>query len=64
MSWNFAAIVAPVWWAWVGFVYYKDRFGTDDLSDRSLTLLRMGVAVALAARAHDALEARDMIATR
>jgi low temperature requirement protein LtrA len=53
---EFAVLAAPVWWAWVGYVYYKDRFGTDDLSDRLLTLAQMGAALALAARAHDALE--------
>jgi len=53
---GFAVLAAPVWWAWVGYVYYKDRFGTDDLSDRLLTLLQMGAALALAVRAHDALE--------
>jgi low temperature requirement protein LtrA len=36
----------PVWWAWSGFTFYANRFDTDDLPYRLLTLLAMfGVAV-------------------
>src|SRR3954469_21097253 len=37
----YLALYAPVWWAWVGFVLYTDRFGTDDISDRFLTLVQI-----------------------
>ena len=40
----YLALYAPIWWAWVGFVLYTDRFGTDDISDRFLTLLQVGAA--------------------
>ncbi|HEX5870948.1 MAG TPA: low temperature requirement protein A, partial [Longimicrobium sp.] len=35
----YLALAGPVWWAWVGFVLYTDRFGTDDISDRLMTLV-------------------------
>ncbi|MCP2014715.1 low temperature requirement protein LtrA [Deinococcus sp. HSC-46F16] len=52
---GFLVLSVPVWWAWVGYVYYVDRFGTDDLSDRLITLVQMGLALMLALRAQDAL---------
>ena len=52
------ALYAPVWWAWVGFVLYTDRFGTDDLSDRFLTLLQIGAVMVIAAAASEATEER------
>lgn len=52
---GFTVLAVLVWWAWVGYVYYVDRFGTDDLRDRLITLVQMGAATAIAVRAHDAL---------
>jgi low temperature requirement protein LtrA len=51
---GFIVLYGAVWWAWVGYVIYNDRFGTDDLSDRLLTLLQMGAVLVVAVRAHDA----------
>jgi low temperature requirement protein LtrA len=43
---EFVGLFGPVWWAWTGFTYYANRFDTDDLLYRLLTLLAMfGVAV-------------------
>ena len=53
---GFIVLYGAVWWAWVGYVIYNDRFGTDDLSDRLLTLLQMGAVLVVAVRAHDAFE--------
>jgi low temperature requirement protein LtrA len=47
----YLALYGPVWWAWVGFVLYTDRFGTDDISDRFMTLLQIGAALVIAAAA-------------
>ena len=47
----YLVLYAPIWWAWVGFVLYTDRFGTDDLSDRLMTLLQVGAALVIAAAA-------------
>lgn len=43
---EFVGLFVPVWWAWSGFTFYANRFDTDDLPYRLLTLLAMfGVAV-------------------
>jgi low temperature requirement protein LtrA len=52
------ALYGPVWWAWVGFVLYTDRFGTDDVSDRFLTLLQIGAVLVVAAAASEATSDR------
>ena len=54
----YLGLYAPVWWAWVGFVSYTDRFGTDDISDRFLTLLQIGATLVLAASALEATSGR------
>ncbi len=54
----YLALYGPVWWAWVGFVLYTDRFGTDDLSDRLMTLVQIGAALVLAAAATQATSDR------
>lgn len=46
---RFAALFVPVWWAWVGYTFYADRFESDDFLYRLLVLTAMlaiaGVAV-------------------
>jgi low temperature requirement protein LtrA len=54
----YLALYGPVWWAWVGFVVYTDRFGTDDISDRFMTLVQIGAALVLAAAAMQATSDR------
>ena len=54
----YLALYGPVWWAWVGFVLYTDRFGTDDLSDRFMTLVQIGAALVIAAAATQATSDR------
>src|SRR5678815_3936954 len=54
----YLALYAPIWWAWVGFVLYTDRFGTDDLSDRFMTLLQIAAALVIAAAAMQATSDR------
>jgi low temperature requirement protein LtrA len=54
----YLALYGPIWWAWVGFVFYTDRFGTDDLSDRFMTLLQIGAALVIAAAAMQATSDR------
>jgi low temperature requirement protein LtrA len=38
---RYGALFVPVWWAWVGYTFYADRFETDDLLYRLLVLLAM-----------------------
>ena len=43
---EFVGVFVPVWWMWTGFTFYANRFDTDDLVYRLLTLLAMfGVAI-------------------
>jgi low temperature requirement protein LtrA len=41
-------LFVPVWWAWMGFTFYANRFDTDDLAYRLLMLLAMFCVAALA----------------
>jgi low temperature requirement protein LtrA len=42
----FLAVFIPVWWAWIGFTFYANRFDSDDLPYRLVMLAAMfGVAV-------------------
>ena len=54
----YLALYVPVWWAWVGFVIYTDRFGTDDISDRFMTLLQIAAVLVVAAAAGEATSDR------
>lgn len=38
---RFALLFAPVWWAWVLYTVYADRFDTDDVAYRLLGMLGM-----------------------
>jgi low temperature requirement protein LtrA len=42
---HFAVLFVPVWWAWVGYTFYADRFDTDDVVFR-LSILGAMVLVA------------------
>jgi low temperature requirement protein LtrA len=43
---EFLGLFVAVWWAWMGFTFYANRFDTDDLPYRLLMLCAMfGVAV-------------------
>ncbi|MEU8149313.1 low temperature requirement protein A [Nonomuraea sp. NPDC048901] len=34
----FIGLFVPIWWAWAGYVFYANRFDTDDVSHRLLVL--------------------------
>jgi low temperature requirement protein LtrA len=44
----FCGLFVPVWWAWVGYTFYADRFDTDDVLHRVLMLAGMFTVGALA----------------
>jgi low temperature requirement protein LtrA len=50
-----AGLFVAVWWAWVGYTVYADRFDTDDLVHRVLVLAGMLAVIAMALSIHDAL---------
>src|SRR5262245_17934150 len=44
----FLVYFVPIWWAWMGFTFYANRFDTDDLPYRLLVFLAMLGVAALA----------------
>jgi low temperature requirement protein LtrA len=52
-SWSgvlgFVGLFIPVWWAWAGFTFYADRYDTDDLGQRLLTIAQMCTIALMAA---------------
>jgi low temperature requirement protein LtrA len=48
---RFAALFAVIWWVWVMFTTYSDRFGTEDIFHRIAIMLAMVLAVGLAVAA-------------
>lgn len=44
----FTGMFVPLWWAWVGFTFYADRYDTDDLGQRILAVAQM-ITIALMA---------------
>jgi low temperature requirement protein LtrA len=48
-----AGLFVPVWWAWVGFTFYADRFDTDDVVHRVLMIGGMFAVAALASTIPD-----------
>jgi low temperature requirement protein LtrA len=52
----FCGLFVPVWWAWVGYTFYADRFDTDDVLHRVLMLAGMFAVAALASVIPDAAE--------
>jgi low temperature requirement protein LtrA len=51
---RFLAFFIPVWWAWMGFTFYANRFDTDDLPYRLLVFVAMLGVAALATTLPDA----------
>jgi low temperature requirement protein LtrA len=52
----YVVLFVPIWWSWIGATFYADRFDTDDLADRVLTLAQMAAAVAMAVNVDHALD--------
>lgn len=44
----FVGLFIPLWWSWLSFTFYADRYDTDDLGQRLLAVAQM-VAIALMA---------------
>jgi low temperature requirement protein LtrA len=51
---RFLGLFIPVWWAWMGFMFYANRFDTDDLPYRLLIFVAMLGVAALATTLPDA----------
>jgi low temperature requirement protein LtrA len=48
-----AGLFVPVWWAWVGFTFYADRFDPDDVVHRVLMIAGMFAVAALSSAIPD-----------
>lgn len=55
---KYAALFIPVWWAWVGFTFYADRFESDETSYRVLTFAGMLAVAALSLTLENAFSAQ------
>jgi len=44
-----------IWWGWAGHTFYLDRFGTDDIFSRIITMVQMVVVASLVVNVKDAL---------
>jgi low temperature requirement protein LtrA len=45
---KYAALFVPLWWCWVGYTFYADRFESDEASYRILMFAGMLAVAALA----------------
>jgi len=52
---RFGGLFIPIWWAWMGYTFYANRFDTDDVVHRLFYLAGMLAVAALAITVHDAL---------
>ncbi|MGN9838828.1 low temperature requirement protein A [Nonomuraea sp. H19] len=50
---TFVGLFVPVWWAWAGYVFYANRFDTDDTSHRLLALPQILAVATMAASVGD-----------
>lgn len=51
---TFAGLFVPVWWLWIGFTFYTERFESEDVSHRLFTFAYMVPVAVLAIFVHDA----------
>ncbi|MFF4196539.1 low temperature requirement protein A [Nonomuraea sp. NPDC001831] len=50
---TFVGLFVPVWWSWAGYVFYANRFDTDDVSHRLLALPQILAVATMAASVSD-----------
>ncbi len=53
---TFAGLFLPVWWIWIGFTYYNERFESNGLENRLFTFLLMLPVIGFAVFSHHGLE--------
>ena len=56
---RFTPLFALIWWAWTGHTVFSTRFDSDDVIQRTLTLVQMFAVAVMAANAKDALDTRS-----
>ncbi|MDH3651402.1 MAG: low temperature requirement protein A, partial [Saprospiraceae bacterium] len=55
-AFKFVALFIPVWWVWIGFTYYNERFESNGLENRLFTFALMVPIIGLAVFAHHGLD--------
>jgi low temperature requirement protein LtrA len=55
---KYAALFIPVWWSWIGYTFYADRFESDETSYRVLTFAGMLAVAALSLTLDNAFTAQ------
>jgi low temperature requirement protein LtrA len=53
---DFVTFFVPIWWCWVGAVFYATRFDNDSFRDRFLTLIQMAIVATMAVNVHKGVE--------
>jgi len=53
--WAYALLFIPLWWTWISFTVYQERFETEGLEQRVFTFLFMVPVAGMAVYARDAL---------
>jgi low temperature requirement protein LtrA len=53
---KFAILFIPVWWCWIGAIFYDTRFDNDGLVDRLITFGQMAIVATIAANLHHGLD--------
>ena len=59
---KYLALFLPVWWSWVGFTFYADRFESDEATYRILMFAGMLAVTGFALALGDAFTARGDVA--
>ena len=59
---TFVGLFVPVWWAWAGYVFYANRFDTDDISHRLLVIPQILAVATMAASVGDLGERSTLFA--
>ncbi len=60
---RYLAFFAPVWWAWVGYSFYADRFESEDAVFRLMMFGGMLAMAALAVNVHGAFQGKAVAFT-
>src|ERR1044072_1801722 len=55
----YLALFAPVWWAWVGYSFYADRFESDEVIFRLIMFAGMLAMAALAIHVREVFHGGD-----
>jgi len=58
---RFLLLFVPIWWSWVGYTNYADRFDSDDIAFRGLVLAAMLAIAVVAVAIPETFRHRSMV---